>query len=474
LSDVIAAVATPHGTGAIGVVRVSGTQTSDVIASVFKPSKGKHPLPSHYLCHGTIVDKSGAVVDEVMCVMMYAPRSYTREDTAEVFCHGGSYTVARVLKTLLESGARPADPGEFTKRAFLNGRLDLSQAEAVMELINARTDLARRAGLRKLSGGFSKKINSFRNKILTWLAHIELSVDYPEHEEEAMNLATVSKQGQNLIDEMQALHATAIAGKRVTVGVQAVIVGRPNVGKSSLMNAILQQDRAIVTDVPGTTRDTLTEPTTLCGVPIILTDTAGIRDAVEPIEQIGVERSKLQAQTAELTLFTIDRSFPITNEDIAISQLINPDNTIILLNKSDLDSGINCNYGVKETIIDKVESMSELHQYFGEEFKKVPVINVSAKTEEGLEKLYQLVEAKFLGGELSADGDLITQARHEYLLGQAIDHLSKALSAITNGITEDIISIDLKAAYSALGEILGESVGEDILDKIFAEFCVGK
>jgi len=272
-------------------------------------------------------------------------------------------------------------------------------------------------------------------------------------------LATVSSQGEILLAEMQDLYATATAGRRLTAGVHAAIVGRPNVGKSSLMNAILQQDRAIVTETPGTTRDTLTEAVTLRGVPIILTDTAGIHDTLEPIEQIGVERSKAQAQTAELTLFTLDRSSPISTEDITISQLINPESTIILLNKSDLDG---------------IEGENDIRGHFGEAFQHVPVINISAKTGEGLDELYQTIESKFLGGEISPDGDLITQARHEFLLNQAINHLSKAVSDITAGMPEDIIAIDLKAAYTALGEILGESVGEDVLDRIFSEFCVGK
>ena len=451
--NTIAAIASAPGVGAVGVVRISGPETAQVLARVFEPSGKKTlPLPSHMLCHGTIRDSSGQLVDEVMCTVMYGPRSYTKEDVAEIYCHGGPTTVTGVASVLYESGARPAEPGEFTKRAFLNGRIDLSQAEAVMELISAKTDMARRAGLRKLSGGLSRKVTGARDQILKWLAHIELSVDYPEHEEEAMNLAMIREEGVNLLSDMEALRQTAKLGDMVKSGVPTVIVGRPNVGKSSLMNAILQEDRAIVTDIPGTTRDTLTESVTVRGVPILLTDTAGIREGADQVEQIGVERSVERAQLAELVLHVIDRSVPLSDEDFAVAELLEGQQKIIVFNKCDLE------------ICDDVAF----------EDNSAPVIEVSAKTGEGLDALYRLVEEMFLEGAVSADGDIITQARHRYLLDGVIGHLKDAFLAIEHCMPEDIVAIDLKAAYMLLGEMIGEAVGDDVLDRIFAEFCVGK
>ena len=456
INDTIAAVATAQG-GALAVIRVSGPGTVQVLGKVFVPGdrEGKKgfPLPSHYLCYGAVRDEDNRDIDEVMCVMMYGPRSYTREDMAEIYCHGGFSTVRAVLAALYKSGARPAEPGEFTKRAFLNGRIDLSQAEAVIELINAKTDMARRAVLRKLSGGLSRKIKDARDRILTWLAHIELSVDYPEHEEEAMNLSMVREEGGVLLSELCALRATARLGDRIKLGVPTVIVGKPNVGKSSLMNAILQEERAIVTDLPGTTRDTLTETVTLRAgksvVPILLTDTAGIREGAGTVEQIGVERSVEKAVSAELILHVIDRSKPFTEEDFAVADLTAGRCKIVVLNKCDLKPWGN-----------------EISLFAGG-----PVAEVSAKTGEGLDKLYQLVAEMFAEGDISADSDIITHERHCYLLDGAIGHLKAAME---DGILEDIAAIDLKAAYMLLGEIIGEAVGDDVLDRIFEEFCVGK
>ena len=442
--DTIAAIATAPGVGALAVVRISGPEAESILAKIFKPDK----LQSHRMYYGTVYD-GGQVIDEVMCVLMRAPRSYTKEDVAEIHCHGGTNTVMAVLAVLYKNGARPAEPGEFTKRAFLNGRIDLSQAEAVMELINAGTDIARRAVLRKLSGGLSRKVHGFRDRILKWLAHIELSVDYPEHEEEAMNLSMVQEEGKDLLDELKALRDTAQLGERIIAGVPTVIVGRPNVGKSSLMNAILQKDRAIVTDIPGTTRDTLTEHVSISGVPILLTDTAGIREGLDQAEQIGVGRSVTSAQSAELALHVIDRSAPLTDEDMAVADLLRGQKKIIVLNKSDLPC------------------LAEVEP-------DAPVVAVSAKTGEGLNELYNLVREMFFEGGLSADGDIITQARHRYLLDEVVSHLQAALKDIEKQMPEDIISIDLKAAYMLLGEMIGEAVGDDVLDRIFEEFCVGK
>jgi len=444
-NDTIAAIATPVGEGALAVIRMSGPKAVDVLAKIFDANKNFNKnLPSHTMYYGNIPG-----IDEVMYTCMYAPRSYTREDVVEIYCHGGSATTRAVLGELYKNGARPAEPGEFTKRAFLNGRIDLSQAEAVMELINAKTDLARRAVLRKLSGGLSNKIRAMRDKILLWLAHIELSVDYPEHEEEAMNLSLIKEGGIALIQEIEALKSTAKFGQHIQTGVPTVIVGKPNVGKSSLMNAILQEERAIVTSIPGTTRDTLTESTILRNVPILLTDTAGIRQgaSLDLVEQIGIERSMEQIQSAELALHVIDQSTHLSEEDKDIAKIIGDQKHITVFNKSDLKS-----------------SGFDLTNF-------TPFVVVSAKTGEGLDDLYQLVEEMFLDGEISAEGDIITQARHVYLLEQTIKHIK---AVIESDMPEDILAIDLKTAYVMLGEIIGEAVGDDVIDRIFEEFCLGK
>ena len=496
-TDTIAAIITPIGVGAIAVVRVSGPDSERILSKIFaynykrdksgnKLKEDKHAqnngtsqklFLSHTMYYGTIRDENDQVLDEVMCTCMYGPRSYTREDVVEIYCHGGTAAVMAVLSVVLKNGARPADPGEFTKRAFLNGRIDLSQAEAVMELINSKTDIARRAVIRKLSGGLSNKIQDFRNRILTWLAHIELSVDYPEHEEEAMNLLMVKEQGQVLLKEIEDLRATAILGERIKTGVPTVIAGRPNVGKSSLMNAILQENRAIVTDVPGTTRDTLTESVTMptgeadtgktgkfsAGIPILLTDTAGIRETTDPVEQAGVERSLENTKAAELILFVVDASVPLTKEDYAVAELLENQNQkkIIVFNKCDLK------YSETENTLKEVVSAA---LFVDEEYK----VEISAKTGFGLNNLYAIIEEMFLNNKVSADGDIITQARHTYLLDEVISHMQKMLYDIESSIPEDIIAINLKAAYVTLGEIIGETVGDDVLDRIFKEFCVGK
>ena len=468
-NDTIAAVATPPGVGALAVVRMSGPQAGEVLARVFLPkgSEGceKFPLPSHLMCYGDVLD-AGLVIDEVMAVIMYGPRSYTTEDVAEIYCHGGSATVAGVLGALLANGARLAEPGEFTKRAFLNGRIDLSQAEAVMELINASTDFARRAVLRKLSGGLSYKVKSARDRILTWLAHIELSIDYPEHEEEAMNLERVAEEGAELVAELEALSATSVQGERVKFGVPTVIIGKPNVGKSSLMNAILREDRAIVTDLPGTTRDTLTEAVIIRNVPILLTDTAGIREGADLAEQMGVSRSVESAQSAELVLHVVDRSVPLTDEDLMVADMLDGQRKIVVLNKSDLPAAPD---------LPAAGSTGQRFRPVGSDDPGISgIVEVSAKTGEGLEDLYELVEEMFFSGLVSADGDIITQAWHKSLLDGAVGHLKAALLDIGGSVPEDIISIDLKAAYVLLGEMVGEAVGDDVVDRIFSEFCVGK
>lgn len=474
--NTITAVATPPGVGAVAIIRISGPKTNSIIKKIFIPKKAKTtkktPLKSHKMYYGTIIDENHQIIDEVMCVLMNKPHSYTCEDTAEIHCHGGLATVAAVLGTLLENGATLAQPGEFTKRAFLNGRIDLIQAEAVMELISAKNNLARRATLRKLAGGLSSKIKQARQQILLWLANIELSIDYPEHEEEASNLATIQQDCGVLLQTLTNLAATANIGNFIKTGVPTAIIGKPNVGKSSLMNAILQAERAIVTEIPGTTRDTLTENVSVRNIPIQLTDTAGIRqNKVDKVEQLGIDRSLALAESSELVLFVLDISEQLQPEDTAIMHLLqNQDNKkIILLNKADLPPKCEWeNFNTSENP-ENPENSNKSNI-----FQNTPTIKISAKTGTGLNELYATIEKMFVSENIAIDDDIITKERDKLLLQTAISQLNTAMTEITQGVPEDIISISLRAAYIALGEILGETVADDIVDKIFAEFCVGK
>jgi tRNA modification GTPase len=425
------------------MVRVSGPLSAEILGRIFLPAK---KWKSRRLYHGFIYN-NGEKQDEVMAVLMRGPRSYTGEDTAEIYTHGGM--AVNVLRTVIENGARPAMPGEFTQRAFLNGRIDLTQAEAVMDLINAKTDAARRAGLRQLGGGLSGKINGFRERLLKFLAHIELSIDYPEHESEAMNLEMIGRECVVLLNEMRSLTETSRTGKIISEGLRAVIIGRPNVGKSSLMNVMLGEDRAIVTEIPGTTRDILNEPVQIHGFPLLLADTAGIRETDELIERKGVEKAYEQAAAAELVLFLADRSKPPSGEDEEIKNLNKT--TVMLLNKSDLPAA------------DGWEAYPE-------------AIHISAKERLGLEELYAKICALFFESPNinGREADIITRERHRCLLEQSVFHIETAMEAIKDGIPEDLVSVDLKAAYYALNELVGAEISDDLTDKIFSEFCVGK
>jgi len=442
--DIIAAIATAHGHGAIGIVRMSGSGVMDLLGRVF--SSGAKMLESHRMYYGNI-HANGEVVDEVMVCPMLAPRSYTKEDTVEIYAHGGTIVLHSVLDAVIKEGARLAQPGEFTKRAFLNGRINLTQAEAVMDLINAGSDAARKAGLRQLGGGLSSRVEGLRNKILSWLAHIELSIDYPEHEEEAKTIAQILAEGGDVIDGLTALHATASVGRMLRDGIKTAIIGRPNAGKSTLLNAILSEDRAIVHEVAGTTRDVLTERVVVGGVPLVLMDTAGIRETEDPVEKIGVEKTIEAAGEAELVLYVVDAVAGLSEEDAGMLEKLQQKPLILLMNK--------CDVGNTE------------HN----------ALHISAKTGHGLDILYKKINDMFLSANIGGqhnDADIITRERHRLLLEDAISHIKNAMAEIENGVPEDLVSVSLRAAYIALGEILGVEVADDILDRIFAEFCVGK
>ena len=471
-SDVISAIATPPGRGAVGIVRISGKDALEVFGRIFRmgtvsnTSDICHKWQSHRMYYGQIFsgpNSSDEYVDEVMACPMLAPRSYTREDVIEIYAHGGMATLHGVLNATINNGARLALPGEFTKRAFLNGRINLTQAEAVMDLISAQTSAARRAGLRQLGGGLSQRITQGRDILLVWLAHIELSIDYPEHETEAMNREAILHEGQDWLKDMNNLLKTAGLGQVLREGVKTAILGRPNVGKSTLLNAILGEDRAIVHEIPGTTRDVLSEQVQLGDVVLRLMDTAGIRATDDPIESIGVDKSYEAAEDAELVLYVMDRSLPPAAIDIEILSKLRGKHILIILNKCDLPA---------DDLWDKFldEFMTE---YNGE---NMAVISISAQTRVGLDLLYDEIQHNFVKGTLygEAEADIITRERHKILLESAIEHVCHSMDELRAGVAEDLVSIGLREAYTALGEILGMEVSDDIVDRIFSEFCVGK
>jgi len=489
--DTIVAIATPPGRGAVGIVRVSGSDALGVVNKIFHPFV---QWESHRMYYGNIYN-GPEVVDEVMACYMKAPRSYTREDTVEIYAHGGMATLYGVLDAVTSNGARLAQPGEFTKRAFLNGRINLTQAEAVMDLISAKSNAARRAGLRQLGGGLSQRIIASQDRILLWLAHIELSIDFPEHESEAMNREAILNDSHDWLADMKALYKTSSLGRVLKEGIKTVIMGRPNVGKSTLLNAIVNEDRAIVHELPGTTRDVLTEQVQLGDVVMQLMDTAGIRKTDDPVENIGVEKSYKAAQEAELILYVCDYSKPPVPEDIEmLNKLIQKEqdpsgsfsaeevlfqvgvsekapesdsfingvgkHVLVILNKCDLPTSDG--WDVLQTKI----SDASPHMVF----------RVSAQSHNGLETLYDAIQQMFLKGLLGNDteADIITSKRHKELLLCAIQGVQTAMDEFRAGVFEDLVSIGLKNAYSALGELLGQEVSDDIIDRIFAEFCVGK
>jgi len=501
-SDVIAAIATPPGIGAVGIVRLSGDGVLSVFNRIFKagfigrrePDKSalyvrdgvSNALPlsdaasirweSHRMYYGQVW-QDNELIDEVMACCMLAPRSYTREDTIEIYAHGGFATLYGVLNAVLKNGARLAQPGEFTKRAFLNGRINLTQAEAVMDLIGAASGAARRAGLRQLGGGLGKRIESGRDKLLTWLANIELSIDYPEHEDEAMNRGMILSQGENWLTDMESLCKTAEVGRVIREGIKTAILGRPNVGKSTLLNAVLGEDRAIVHEIPGTTRDVLTERVELGDIVLQLMDTAGIRETTDPIERIGVEKAHQAAEDANLVIYVVDRSKPPEAEDIEILNRLQAAtderlsigervHVVIVFNKCDLPPAEGWDGWQAGTAPITTELVYTPHIHC-----------ISAQNRDGLDNLYESIKKIFLQGQLTyadAEADIITRERHKELLQSAIAGVRNAMDELHAGVEEDLVSVRLREAYMALGEILGLEVSDDIVERIFSEFCVGK
>ncbi len=453
IDDTIAAISTATGNGGIGIVRISGSNAVETADKIFVSVKEKKlcEQKSHTIHFGNIVYDS-KIIDEVLVSVMKAPNTYTREDVVEINTHGGYRAVTAVLNAVIKSGARMAEPGEFTKRAFLNGRIDLTQAEAVIDIINAKTDKSREAAMLRLEGRLSKEIHRIREDILMMLAHIETGIDYPEHDDETMTYNMIAENTQNVIDAVERLIKSADTGKIYKEGIKTVILGRPNVGKSSLLNAMIEEDRAIVTDIPGTTRDSLEEMLNVQGIPLNLIDTAGIRDTDDVIEQIGVEKSKSLAEKADLILLMFDGSQRITDEDRELIELVKNKKTITLVNKLDLEQKIN------------MEAIKELEP-----------INISVKSDMGINDIYEKIKEMFSFGEINIDNEvLISGERNKESLLRAMECLNNVMETVENRMPEDFISMDLTGAYEALGEITGEALEDDIIDKIFSEFCLGK
>lgn len=456
-TDTIAAVATAMSPSGIGIIRLSGGEAFEIADKVYRAGKKEKRLSkqeSHTIHYGYICDGED-VIDEVLVMLMRAPRSYTGEDTVEIDCHGGVYAVKRVLETVIKNGARPAEPGEFTKRAFLNGRIDLSQAEAVMDVISAKNEYALKSSISQLKGSVQEKIKKLRKTLLYHIAYIESALDDPEHisldgyPDELYKVVKEQKQSA------EQLLATADEGKMIREGIKTVIVGRPNAGKSSLLNLLVGEEKAIVTDIAGTTRDVLEETVMLQGITLRLLDTAGIREARDAVERIGVDRARAHVKDADLILYVVDSSRPLDGNDGEIIELIRDRKAIVLLNKSDLTPAVNA---------------SELKELTGK-----TVISISAREETGIEKLEQEMKEMFFHGELTFNDEVyITNIRHKQALEETIASLSMVEQSIEDGMPEDFFSIDLMNAYEALGSITGESVGEDLVNEIFSKFCTGK
>ena len=455
-TDTIAAIATAMSSSGIGIIRISGEEAVSITEKIFCMKNGKKlsEMPTHTIHYGHICDGE-EVIDEVMVLLMRGPKSYTRENTVEIDCHGGVYVMRRVLETVIRYGARPAEPGEFTKRAFLNGRIDLSQAESVIDVIHAKNEFALKSSMKQLSGSVSNAIKEIRKTVLHEIAFIESALDDPEH----ISLDGYPEQLQGIVEEVsgkiEKLLSTSDNGKILKEGISTVIVGKPNAGKSSLLNTLLGEERAIVTDIAGTTRDVLEEQINLNGIILNIIDTAGIRDTEDVVEKIGVDKAKKYVKDADLIIYVVDSSTELDENDFEIMELLRDKTAVVLMNKSDLQP---------------VTTAEEVKAHLDK-----TVISISTKEQVGIDTLEATIKELFFHGEVTFNDEVyITNIRHKTALQEALNSLHLVVQSIRDGMPEDFYSIDLMNAYEELGSIVGEAVEDDLVNEIFSKFCMGK
>lgn len=464
--DTIAAISTPIGEGGIGIVRISGDQSLDLLSKIFEPAnkdikknnKDQLLIPSRVLTYGKIYDKKRNLIDEVLVSYMKSPTTYTGEETVEINCHGGIIPLRNILNTVVSLGARPAERGEFTKRAFLNGKLDLTQAEAVMDLISAKTDTSFNVAMTQLQGRLSEHIRLIRSYFVDLLVQITVNIDYPDEDIEELTYSNILESLHKIDSSLKELSASSERGRILREGLRVAIVGKPNVGKSSILNALLYEDRAIVTDVPGTTRDIIEETIDVRGIPVVITDTAGIRDTDDLVEKIGVEKSKLSIESSDLIFFVLDAARIIDEEDERIFSHIRDKNHIILINKNDVDN--------------KAISSNEVKEHFGEDATEISAIRDGSIQE--IETLIEDFVNSKSSGFAASQNFMITNARHKKLIDDSILAVSDAITSTEAFEPLEILEIDVNHAYELLGEIIGETTAGDIIDKVFERFCLGK
>ena len=453
----IVSISTAPGIGGIGIIRMSGEKSFEILDKIFKPKTSQkiEDIKGYTIKYGHIVENN-EIIDEVLVSYFKAPRSYTTENMCEINSHGGNAVVKKILEICLKNGAELAEPGEFTKRAFLNGRIDLAQAESVIDVINAKSDKEAKSGIKQLEGYLSKEIKGIKQEILDVLVNIEVTIDYPEYDTPEVQEKEIAQMLESVRKKLKKLEKSFDNGKIIKDGIKTAIIGKPNAGKSSLLNAILKEDRAIVTDIAGTTRDTIEEFVTINGVPLNLVDTAGIREASDEVEKIGVEKSIKQANDADLIIAIFDSSKDLEEEDIEILNLIKGKKSIILLNKSDLNSKINEND-------ERFTSITE------------NILKISALNKSGIDELYEKIAELFNLNEINLDNEiLITNIRHKNIISKSLENVNKAKEALEINMPIDIITIYIKEILEDLGEITGEVVTEDIINEIFSKFCLGK
>lgn len=480
-TDTIAAIATAMSDSGIGIIRVSGDDAIEIVDKVYRNIKNEKVLKkyvSHTIHYGHITENGGTVIDEVMVSVMKSPRSYTTENTVEINCHGGILMMRKILDVVIKAGARIADPGEFTKRAFLNGRIDLSRAESVMDIIHARNEFALKSSIKQLKGSVSDKIRSLREDILYEIAFIESALDDPEHISLEGYHDRLSVKTDHIITELDRLLNSADDGRMLKEGIHTVIVGKPNAGKSSLLNLMIGEEKAIVTDIAGTTRDTLEEVISLGGITLNIIDTAGIRDTSDVVEKIGVERAKKISEEADLILYVVDSSVPLDENDKDIIRMTRNKNTIILLNKSDL-----------EEVVSEEDIINEINIFLNQEVRAVDdtdknnisydhilkIVKTSTKKDSGIDDLINIIKEMFFHGKISYNDEVyITNMRHKEAIQEARDSMMQVRKSLDLDMPEDFYSIDLMSAYASLGKIIGEEVGDDLVNEIFSKFCMGK